>query len=96
MSNYGGVQTGTHPAGRGPGRRSIQTHSRPASLLRDEGVNAAAAVRLCSQPSSLGTGRPRTAAHVGGHGLIEGATHPAIHTAGQLRHRRLQGMAESQ
>jgi hypothetical protein len=38
LSNYGGVQTGTHPASRGPGRRSIRTQARPPGLLRDEEV----------------------------------------------------------
>jgi hypothetical protein len=38
LSNYGGVQTGTHPASRGPGRRSIRTQARPPGLLRDEAV----------------------------------------------------------
>jgi hypothetical protein len=38
LSNYGGVQTWTHPARRGPGRRSIRTYGRPPGLLRDEEV----------------------------------------------------------
>jgi hypothetical protein len=36
LSNYGDVQTGTHPARRDPDRRSIRTQGRRPSLLRDE------------------------------------------------------------
>jgi hypothetical protein len=38
LSNYGDVQTGTHPARRDPDRRSIRTQGRRPSLLRDEEV----------------------------------------------------------
>jgi hypothetical protein len=38
LSNYGDVQTGTHPARRDPDRRSIRTQGRRPSLLRDKEV----------------------------------------------------------
>jgi hypothetical protein len=38
LSTYGAVQTGTHPASRGPGRRSIRTQGRPPGLLHTKEV----------------------------------------------------------
>jgi hypothetical protein len=48
LSNYGDVQTGTHPARRDPDRRSIRTQGRRPSLLRDEEVSTRSEVSAAS------------------------------------------------
>jgi hypothetical protein len=68
LSNYGDVQTGTHPARRDPDRRSIRTQGRRPSLLRDEEVKsinrtvAAGVPRTCPDRarSSVTHGYPRS------------------------------------
>jgi hypothetical protein len=54
LSNYGGVLTGTRPARRRPGRRSIRTQGRPPGLLRDEEVNNQAIGRSTAAKYSNG------------------------------------------
>ena len=53
---YGDVQTGTHPARGGPGRRSIRALRRPPGLLRDEAVRGGAPseqlTKALSRPAS--------------------------------------------
>jgi hypothetical protein len=56
LSNYGGVQTGTHPGDRGASRRSISTQGRPPGLLHTEEVTGSNPVSPTK--SETGSGLP--------------------------------------
>jgi hypothetical protein len=61
LSNYGGVQTGTHPGDRGASRRSISTQGRPPGLLHTEEVTGSNPVSPTSSiPTQQRAVAPRT------------------------------------
>ena len=89
-SNYGHVQTGTHPARCGLGRRSIHTDHRPLGLLRDEEVSAGPSAPQPDRGDQQAQRESRDQQKAGTTPSLSAPSSLSVHCSGWLDHLPLE------